>query len=84
MAETKITENTKGVFIISPTPFTDAGELDLDSTDTLVDFFVEKEVTGITIRSARRSAEARGDRVPCLHGARVQPGEWAKADRRRG
>ena len=49
MAETKITEDTKGVFIISPTPFTDAGELDLDSTDTLVDFFIEKEVTGITI-----------------------------------
>jgi 4-hydroxy-tetrahydrodipicolinate synthase len=49
MTAAKISEETKGVYIISPTPFTDRGELDLDSTDSLIDFFLEKEVTGITI-----------------------------------
>jgi len=42
-------ESAKGVFIISITPFTEAGELDLDSTDSLVDFYLDKGVTGITI-----------------------------------
>jgi 4-hydroxy-tetrahydrodipicolinate synthase len=44
-----ISEATRGVYIISPTPFTDSGELDLDGTDALVDFFVDKGVDGITI-----------------------------------
>lgn len=42
-------ESASGVFIIAVTPFTDNGELDLHSTDTLVDFYLEKGVTGITI-----------------------------------
>ena len=42
-------ETANGVYIISATPFTDAGELDLDSTDRLVDFYIEKGVSGITI-----------------------------------
>jgi 4-hydroxy-tetrahydrodipicolinate synthase len=42
-------ESAKGVYIISATPFTDSGELDLDSTDRLVDFYLEKGVDGITI-----------------------------------
>ncbi len=46
---TRISEATRGVYIISPTPFTDAGELDLDGTDQLVDFFLDKGVDGITI-----------------------------------
>ena len=45
----RISEATRGVYIISPTPFTDAGELDLDGTDQLVDFYLDKGVDGITI-----------------------------------
>lgn len=42
-------ESAKGVYIISATPFTDTGELDLDSTDRLIDFYLENGVDGITI-----------------------------------
>lgn len=42
-------ESAKGVYIISATPFTDNGELDLDSTDRLIDFYLEHGVDGITI-----------------------------------
>jgi 4-hydroxy-tetrahydrodipicolinate synthase len=45
----KISETSKGVYIIAATPFTDEGELDLESTDTLTDFYLEKGVTGFTI-----------------------------------
>ncbi len=45
----KISETSKGVYIIAATPFTDSGELDLDSTDSLTDFYLEKGVTGFTI-----------------------------------
>jgi 4-hydroxy-tetrahydrodipicolinate synthase len=45
----KISEAARGVYIISPTPFTDAGELDLGGTDQLVDFFLDKDVDGLTI-----------------------------------
>src|SRR6185312_7553807 len=49
-------ESAKGVYIISATPFTDAGELDLDSTDRLVDFYLEHGVDGITILGVMREA----------------------------
>ena len=49
MTATKLDETATGVYIISATPFADDGEVDLDSTDRLVDFYVEKKVTGITI-----------------------------------
>ncbi|MET4806172.1 dihydrodipicolinate synthase family protein [Limibacillus sp. MBR-115] len=42
-------ENTKGVFIIAVTPFKDDLSLDLASTDRLVDFYLERGVTGITV-----------------------------------
>lgn len=48
MAE-KISEATRGVYIIMPTPFDDQGALDFTSTDTLADFFLDRGVTGITI-----------------------------------
>ena len=49
MTAHRLDETAKGVYIISATPFTDAGDVDLDSTDRLVDFYLEKKVTGITI-----------------------------------
>lgn len=45
----RLTENAAGVFIISATPFTDSGGLDLDSADRLTDFYIDKGVSGITI-----------------------------------
>lgn len=42
-------ETAKGVFTIAVTPFTDSGALDLDSVDRVVDFYLEKGATGLTI-----------------------------------
>lgn len=42
-------ESAKGVFVIAVTPFTESGALDLDSTDRMVDFYLERGVTGITV-----------------------------------
>jgi 4-hydroxy-tetrahydrodipicolinate synthase len=44
-----IHRNTDGVFIIAATPFDDTGAIDYDSTDRMVDFYLEKGVSGITI-----------------------------------
>ncbi|MEY3629459.1 MAG: hypothetical protein RLY91_1225, partial [Pseudomonadota bacterium] len=38
-----------GVYLITVTPFKDGGELDLASTDRMVDFCLERGVTGLTI-----------------------------------
>ena len=45
----KLTEDARGVYIISATPFTDTGELDMASADSLVEFYLDKRVTGMTI-----------------------------------
>ena len=44
-----LNEQTSGVFIISVTPFTDGGEIDYSSIDSLMDFYLEKGVHGITL-----------------------------------
>ena len=41
--------NAKGVYLITVTPFTDSGALDLASTDRMVDFCLDKGVTGLTV-----------------------------------
>jgi len=38
-----------GVYLITVTPFTDSGALDLASTDRMVDFCLESGVTGLTV-----------------------------------
>src|SRR5215831_11691589 len=48
-AMTHIGPDTSGVYIISVTPFTDAGEIDWASVDTLVEFYIGKGVSGVTI-----------------------------------
>ncbi|MBA2965184.1 MULTISPECIES: dihydrodipicolinate synthase family protein [Ramlibacter] len=46
----KLLDSTaKGVYLITVTPFTDTGALDLPSTDRMVDFCLDKGVTGLTI-----------------------------------
>jgi 4-hydroxy-tetrahydrodipicolinate synthase len=49
MTRNKLDESASGVFIISATPFTESGEVDFESADRLVDFYIEKGVSGITI-----------------------------------
>ena len=45
----KLTEAASGVYIISATPFTQTGAIDFDSADRLVEFYLDKGVTGMTI-----------------------------------
>ena len=45
----KLTEEAKGVYVIAVTPFTDDGALDLESIDSMVDFYEGAGVTGITV-----------------------------------
>jgi 4-hydroxy-tetrahydrodipicolinate synthase len=44
-----LTELTKGVYIISATPFFDDGAIDYNSADSLVEFYIDKGLAGITI-----------------------------------
>lgn len=45
----RLTADARGVFAISATPFTDDGKLDLKSTETLTDFYLDAGVSGITV-----------------------------------
>ena len=49
MSVQKLNENAKGVYIIAATPFTDDGALDLQSVDTLTDFYLRCGVHGFTL-----------------------------------
>jgi 4-hydroxy-tetrahydrodipicolinate synthase len=49
MSPNKLDETASGVYIISATPFKENGDLDFESADRLVDFYIEKGVSGITI-----------------------------------
>lgn len=40
---------SRGVFIVTQTPFDDAGAVDLPSVDTLVDFYLEHGADGLTV-----------------------------------
>jgi 4-hydroxy-tetrahydrodipicolinate synthase len=84
-AMTLLDHNAKGVFLIAVTPFRDNGELDLDSTDRMVDFYLDTGATGLTIlgimgeATKLTAAESRqfvqrvlarvGNRVPVVVGA---------------
>ena len=46
---THLNEQAKGVYIISATPFLDNGAIDFNSIDGLIEFYLEKNVSGITI-----------------------------------
>lgn len=49
MSPNKLDETARGVYVISVTPFKENGEVDFASADRLVDFYIEKGVSGITI-----------------------------------
>ena len=44
-----LNEKAKGVFTIAATPFRENGELDLNSLDSAVDFYLSKGATGLTV-----------------------------------
>lgn len=46
---TTLERDARGVFVIAATPFKPSGELDLDSTDSLVDFYLGHGVSGMTV-----------------------------------
>ncbi len=45
----RLDETASGVYVIAVTPFTDAGLIDEASIDSVVEFYLEKGVTGMTI-----------------------------------
>lgn len=45
----RLNEEAKGVYVIALTPFTESGDLDLESTDRMVDFYLERGATGLTV-----------------------------------
>ena len=49
MATNTLDASAKGVYLIAVTPFTDDGALDLSSTDRMVDFYLDRGATGLTI-----------------------------------
>ena len=79
MSSHKLDESASGVYIISATPFTDNGEVDMDSADRLVDFYIEKGVSGITIlgmmgeaqKMAPEESESFLDRIMKRVGSKV-------------
>jgi len=84
VAATRLDETAKGVFVIAATPFAEDGALDLESTDCLVDFYLDRRVQGLTIlgmmgeagkltaeesvRFLRRVLGRVGGRVPVIVG----------------
>jgi len=48
MANQKLNEQAKGIYPIAATPFTDNGALDLESSDSLVDYYLEAGAHGIS------------------------------------
>lgn len=45
----KLDEGASGVFVVAATPFTETGAIDYGSTDRMLDFYLSKGVTGITL-----------------------------------
>ncbi|MFZ1337789.1 MAG: dihydrodipicolinate synthase family protein [Paracoccaceae bacterium] len=46
---TRLTAEAKGVYVIAVTPFHADGRIDYDSTDRMVDFYLEVGATGLTV-----------------------------------
>lgn len=46
---TLLNETARGVYVIAVTPFAENGSLDLDSADRMVEFYLEKGATGLTL-----------------------------------
>jgi 4-hydroxy-tetrahydrodipicolinate synthase len=53
--------SAKGVYTISATPFTDAGDIDWSSVDTLVEFYLQCGVQGLTVLGMMGEAQKLSD-----------------------
>ena len=51
----------KGVYTISATPFTDAGEIDWASVDSLIEFYLQCGISGLTILGMMGEAQKLSD-----------------------
>ena len=67
----KLNEDTKGVFVISATPFCPDGSLDLEGTEQLLDFYLGCGVTGITILGVMGEANKMTDAESAEFAARA-------------
>jgi len=45
----RLTEAARGVYVIAATPFTETGAVDMDSVDSLVEFYIQEGVHGMTV-----------------------------------
>jgi 4-hydroxy-tetrahydrodipicolinate synthase len=61
MSMNQIDPDTSGVYIISVTPFTDDGAIDWPSVDSLVEFYIGKGVSGVTILGMMGEAQKLAD-----------------------
>ncbi len=67
----RLTAQARGVFAVSVTPFHDDGELDLGSTERLVDFYLSHAVDGLTLlgmmgEAAKLSASEASEFLRCV------------------
>jgi 4-hydroxy-tetrahydrodipicolinate synthase len=46
---TRLSEKARGVYVIAITPFTEAGDLDLEGCDRMVDYYLDAGATGLTL-----------------------------------
>ena len=82
---TNITGNTRGVFIISVTPFTDGGSIDWASVDSVTEFYLGCGVNGITILGMMGEAHKLTDPESAAFApARPRAGRRPRAGDRRG
>jgi 4-hydroxy-tetrahydrodipicolinate synthase len=56
-----LNESAKGVYTISATPFTDAGDIDWPSVDSLVEFYLQCGVQGLTVLGMMGEAQKLSD-----------------------
>jgi 4-hydroxy-tetrahydrodipicolinate synthase len=49
MTNLKLDEGAKGVYVIATTPFTETGDVDYESIDSLTDFYLASGVHGMTV-----------------------------------
>ena len=49
MTGARLDETASGVFAIAATPFSDGGDIDYDSTERMVEFYIGCGVAGLTI-----------------------------------
>jgi len=56
-----LNESAKGVYIIAATPFTDDGDIDWESVDSMVEFYIGCGVDGMTILGMMGEAQKMGD-----------------------